>query len=210
MMSAQPMKFLFDRNLAPEVEEEEYVPQIELSEHEDIVNAAKLSAYEDGYEAGRKAAEQAAEDRFIGNAHRLEDAIQALLGQVDDSHAAHEKAAVQLAIATARKFAMNLVAREPMTEVEGLFRDCMETVGQVPHLVVRLNNELFEEAKERLQLIANEAGFEGRLIVMADPEITIGDCRMEWANGGMVRDLKKTDAEITSRLKTYFLNRKQS
>ena len=34
-------------------------------------------------------------------------------------------------------------------------------------------------------------GFEGRLVVLAEPEIAPGDCRIEWADGGVVRDQRR-------------------
>ena len=39
---------------------------------------------------------------------------------------------------------------------------------------------------------------------MGEPDITVGDCRIEWAEGGVNRDLQATDAQITKRLKSYF------
>ncbi len=45
-------------------------------------------------------------------------------------------------------------------------------------------------------------GFEGRLVVLAEPEIALGDCRIEWADGGVVRDAAKTDARHRQRHRT--------
>lgn len=204
MMMQQPVKFLFDRNLDPEAEEEVTIPQIDLNTHEETLRSARHESYEEGFEAGRKAAEASAENRFLENAARIEETLGELLARLDSKLAEHETEAAQLAVATARKFAMNLVAREPIAEVEGLFRECIGKVGDAPHLVVRVNEELYEEAASRLQTIASQSGFEGRLIVMGEPDITIGDCRIEWAEGGVNRDLKNTDAQITRRLKSYF------
>ncbi len=204
MMMQQPVKFLFDRNLDPDAEEEDPIPQIDLNTHEETLRSARHQSYEEGFEAGRKAAEASAENRFLENAARIEEMLGDLLSRLDSRLAEHETEAAQLAVATARKFAMNLVAREPIVEVEGLFRDCIGKVGDAPHLVVRVNEELYEEAAGRLQTIASQSGFEGRLIVMGEPDITVGDCRIEWAEGGVNRDLKATDAQITKRLKSYF------
>ncbi len=39
-------------------------------------------------------------------------------------------------------------------------------------------------------------GFEGRLVILAEPEIALGDCRVEWADGGVIRDRAAIEAAI--------------
>ena len=39
-----------------------------------------------------------------------------------------------------------------------------------------------------MQKIARERGFEGRLVIMGEPEIAPVDARLEWADGGVVRE----------------------
>ena len=39
-------------------------------------------------------------------------------------------------------------------------------------------------------------GFDGRLVVLAEPGIALGDCRIEWADGGLARDRAATEAAI--------------
>jgi hypothetical protein len=36
----------------------------------------------------------------------------------------------------------------------------------------------------------HEKGFEGRLVILGEPEIVRGDCHIEWADGGILRDRK--------------------
>ena len=58
-------------------------------------------------------------------------------------------------------------------------------------------------AEEQLAKIAAAHGFEGRLIVMGDDKIAPGDCRLEWADGGMVRDTAAAAALIDEAVKRY-------
>ena len=48
--------------------------------------------------------------------------------------------------------------------------------------------DIHEAAKAKLEEIAQARGFEGRLVVHADPQLAPGDCRIEWAEGGVNRD----------------------
>ena len=55
-------------------------------------------------------------------------------------------------------------------------------------MVVRIAPEIYEIAKAKLEEIAHARGFEGRLVVLAEPELAPGDCRIEWAEGGVERE----------------------
>ncbi len=58
----------------------------------------------------------------------------------------------------------------------------------VPHLAVCVNDALVEEVDAMLKRLARERGFEGRIVVLGEPDIALGDARLEWADGGIVRD----------------------
>jgi len=45
--------------------------------------------------------------------------------------------------------------------------------------------------------------FEGRLVVLAEPDIAVGDCRIEWADGGINRDSAAADAVIGEAVTGY-------
>ena len=68
---------------------------------------------------------------------------------------------------------------------------------------MRVNDALHETAREQLDEIARTRGFEGRLVVVAEPEIAAGDCKIEWADGGVVRDTAKTELAISNAIARY-------
>jgi len=51
-------------------------------------------------------------------------------------------------------------------------------------------------------------GFEGRLVVLAEPDIALGDCRIEWADGGVKRDSAATQAAIADAVARYIAGRR--
>ena len=59
---------------------------------------------------------------------------------------------------------------------------------------MRVNDALYAAAKEKLDDIVRAKSFEGRLVVLAEPDIALGDCRIEWADGGINRDSAATEA----------------
>ena len=111
--------------------------------------------------------------------------------------------AVEVAVAVARKLAPALVAREPFAEISALASDCFRQLIASPHIAVRVNDALYATAKQKLDDIARARSFEGRLVVLAEPDIALGDCRIEWADGGINRDSAAADAAIGSAVDGY-------
>jgi flagellar assembly protein FliH len=79
-----------------------------------------------------------------------------------------------------------------------------------PHLVVRVNDSLYEIARERIERLARQNGFEGRLVILAEPEIESGDCKIEWADGGVVLERAAIEAKINELVGRYMASRNQA
>ena len=73
--------------------------------------------------------------------------------------------------------------------------------------MVRVNVAIYPEARERIEALVRTHGFEGRLVVLAEPEIEPGDCRVEWADGGMVRDRAAVGHSIDEAVNRYLAAR---
>jgi flagellar assembly protein FliH len=68
---------------------------------------------------------------------------------------------------------------------------------------VRIGPDIYDEAKHKLEEIARLNGFEGRLTVLADANLLAGDCRIEWAEGGVDRDRAAASAAIEDVVNRY-------
>src|SRR5439155_572038 len=62
---------------------------------------------------------------------------------------------------------------------------------------------LHASARERLEEIIRRLGLESRLVVLGEPEIALGDCRIEWADGGICRDGAALTAAIDRAVNHY-------
>ena len=121
-----------------------------------------------------------------------------------------ETEAVDVAVAVAKKLCSELVAAEPLGEITSLVKDCFSQLVSTPHLVVRINEKLYEAARERIERLAKQSGFEGRLVILAEPEIDTGDCRIEWADGGVVLERAAIEAKINELVGRYMASRNQA
>ena len=106
-------------------------------------------------------------------------------------------------MAVARKLAPALIACEPFAEISALASSCFRELIASPHIAVRVNDELYAATREKLDAIARARGFEGRLVVLAQEDIALGDCRIEWADGGVNRDNAAAEAAIGEAVARY-------
>jgi flagellar assembly protein FliH len=198
-----PAKFLFDVDFAKGGDRKPVEPTVTLAEHMLKLAEAEAAAHGRGYaeaqtdakvEADRRMAE--ALERIAANLGKASEALQTIETRL-------ECEAVEVAVAVARKLAPALIAREPFAEISTLASDCFRELVASPHIAVRVNDALYAPAREKLDDIVRANSFQGRLVVLAEPDIAIGDCRIEWADGGITRDMAATEAAVDTAVASY-------
>ena len=202
---AAPAKFMFDMDFAaPDRTRERAATAAEIAQ---TVAAAEARAYRDGFDAGQREAKAESDRRAATAIEEIRISVQGIAQRFSAVEVRMETEAVDVAIAVARKLCGELVAAEPLGEIVGLIRECFAQLVATPHLVVRINESLYEGARERFERLAKQSGFEGRLVILAEPEIATGDCRIEWADGGVVLERAAIDAKINELVGRYIASR---
>jgi flagellar assembly protein FliH len=195
-------KYLFDEDFAAGEK-----PTITLVEHERRRADAESQAHRQGFAAGQAQAHQEA-------AQRMADALSVIadgLGRLDNALAAIETRleteAVEVAVAVAAKLSPALIAREPFAEIAALATECFHHLVSTPLVTVRVAPDIHEAVKEKIEEIARSNGFDGRLSVISDEGLAAGDCRVEWAEGGVNRDNTATASAIDEMVARYIAAR---
>jgi flagellar assembly protein FliH len=195
-------KFLFDADFG---RVKEAPPQITPEAHQAAVAAAELR----GVASAEAQARSEAERRTAAAYERIGGALAGLAVAMREIEGRLEAEAVEVAVAVAGRLASALIAREPLAEIAALATECFGAVVAAPHVVVRVNNELYPATRECLDQIARARGFEGRLVVLGETDIALGDCRIEWADGGVIRDRGAIDAAINDLVARYIAARRR-
>lgn len=202
----QPRKFLFDNSFdAPShpkrlEETAAPVPEPPPGYSEEELQAARELARREGEEAGRAAGlEEAAASReqaMLGLAQRLSADLGQLFHDAEERAHDAERQALETARAVLQRLFPALAAREGPEEILVLLRESLGLARAEPRVVVRVADENLDGLREQLDALREVAGFEGRVVLLADAELGASDIRVEWADGGIERHAERIWQEI--------------
>jgi flagellar assembly protein FliH len=205
---AAPAKFLFDMDFsAPDRTRERPATASEIAQK---IASAEALAYRNGSDAAQREAKAESDRRAALALEEIGIALKTIATRFSGIETRMETEAVDVAVAVARKLCSALIASEPLGEITGLVSHCFSHLVSTPHLVVRINASLYETARERIERLAKQSGFAGRLVILAEPEIDTGDCKIEWADGGVVLERAAIEAKINELVGRYMASRGQA
>jgi len=202
---AAPAKYMFDMDFAAPDKTREKAPT--AADIAQKVANAEAKAYRDGFDAAQREAKVESDRRAALALEEIGIAIKGIAQRFAGIENRMETEAVDVAVAVARKLCSELIAAEPLAEITGLVSDCFSHLVSTPHLVVRISDSLYEEARERIEKLAKQSGFEGRLVILAEPSIATGDCKIEWADGGVVLERAAIESKINELVGRYMASR---
>lgn len=171
---------------------------------EAALQAARAEGFDagrlEGYAQGQRDAEAAA-DAASASAR---EAIAAHLTGFMEHAAAAEAGALAVAATAASQAVVHgfpaFAATVGSGEIDLLFRDALARASDEPRIVVRIAPDAFEKTADDLNDIARSTGFAGKVITLEDGAIAPGDVKVEWADGGLVRDLGRLTRAIAEAL----------
>ncbi len=202
-----PAKFLFDVDFSEKATKAKPATPAEVAAQ---ISEAANSGYARGFAAAKQEAETSDTRRMAIALEQIGQAVAAIASGLDVIERRVESEATEVALAVARKLCAELLAREPLAEVSALLEESLRHLVAAPHLVIRVNDAIYDPAKSRIETLAHRLGFEGRLVILAEPELGTGDCRIEWADGGITRDRATTEARIGELIDRYIASRRDA
>lgn len=196
----QPAKFTFDLDFAKTTRKSKLMEQRDIDL---LISQAHEQGYQEGLLAGQTSIESQTNQQIAAAAEQMAGLGTQFLQKLDAAQAHHLVLATDLAASIGKKLATHLVERFPMDEIDALLADCVSTLGKTAHLVVRCNEALTDKIKPIAEQYAHHSGYTGRLIIMGEPDIALGDVRIEWSDGGLARNMAELTNEIEQKVKAY-------
>ncbi|MCF4099760.1 FliH/SctL family protein [Maritalea mediterranea] len=197
---AQPAKFNFDLDLSKATRDTQLIEDRQLNQ---MLERARAEGHAAGYAEGEESAQTQALQQLVAATQSLAAQGNAFNAAMDNAQKEHLANAAQMGASVGKKLASHLVAAQPDTEIKALLADCLSTLTRPGHVAIRCNEELSEHIKQIAEEHAANAGFEGRLIILGEPDIPMGDCRIEWSDGGLVREFDAIAQQIEDKVAQY-------
>lgn len=199
---AAPAKYLFDRSFE-QVSEAPSPEQVLRSEFDAELAAAREAALAQGREEGMQAAQETNEASISTTLSQVLKNFTAMQNELTAAQKEMRSEAVQIALAAAEAMATELVRRQPLASLEALFKECLEYSDNPPHIAIRVNEGLVDELQTRIGTFAKQQGFQGEIVLVGDPEIPVGDARLEWADGGVGREMDVARSRVIKTVTDY-------
>ena len=199
--SARPERYLFDLDLMGGGHSAADLRSRQMVE---AIAAARAEGHAAGYREGQAGAEAQAAAMVAGATAGLVEAFRTFISASDMEFERVRQDASMLALAAARQLAGAMVSREPTGEIAALLEECLCHLDGAPSLLVRMRSSDAEAIRATLASLVEQTGFAGRLTILAEDAIAPGDCHIEWAEGGLIRDTEKAYRAMTAALARRF------
>lgn len=200
---AEPLKFTFDTAFGTRSEDVRLRKPVTIITQDDV-DAARTQGFIQGRIDGLAEAETQYKGDFKTTLDQMVSQFEILLNGQTQAHIAAMDKAQNFAILIAKKIGQSTLNQYPTNEVTKLVADCLSHINNIPHLVVRVNPEVSQLTKDELQPLIDQKGFEGKLIIIGEENIPLGDCSIEWADGGVAHNTQTIIGEINQMLNQYF------
>ncbi len=177
-----------EEELAPEPPPPTF-SQFELEE-------AQRAAYAEGHAAGVREAAEVTERRHAEALTALAAALAAVQAAQRDGLDTVRRESILLAQAVVKKLHPEMARRYGVEGIGGVVHECLMQVDEAARLTVRVHPDLLEGVRAEAARVAEQAEFDGKILFAADAKLALGDCRVEWGNGGADRDQALLWSEI--------------
>ena len=164
----------------------------------------------DAQAEGTQAASVRAAEDIERTAAMLVTALKAALDRSHDEIENVRAEAAALALAAAKKIAPAALAALPAGDVENALREAMHQAIGEPRITLRAAPDVITALQSKIEAIAHEEGYDGRVMLAADPAIAGADCRIEWRGGGSERSEAAIEAALDALIARRFSTLKTS
>lgn len=185
-------KFLFDKHDFDKERAEVEKPAFT----EEQLILAKMQAHSQGKTEGLKEARQAQEEQILKCLQQIGARCEALVAAEDRRDLEQMVSATRLAMRVAHKLLPQFAQRFSLHEIERVILQAIETRRDEPRIAIIVPGVHLEPLREKIDALALEKGYAGKIILIADDNLAGTDVRVEWADGGAERLYERLFSQV--------------
>ena len=164
-------------------------------DQEDL-DRARAEGHAAGKETGTQEVMQSIEQQISQAVNAISEQLIGLSRAQVESHERRTSEALEVALAVVRKIFPRLAGSHGLAEIETIVHECLERLREEPRIVIRVADALLDQVETRIGELVARAGFEGRIVYLAQDGSNPGDVLVEWADGGAERNSEEMWREI--------------
>lgn len=188
-------KFLFDLDLG-QVGPDGAVRRKPVNPDAEFTKADLEKARAEGRAAGHDAALAEIAQATAQSLAAIASALPQLAADMQVAANADRRELLSAVEQVVRKLLPALVERGALEEILAVIRMTVDRLRHEPRIVVRVHDSLLDPLRPHLATLCARLGFDGKLIALADDRLAIGDVHVEWADGGVERDVRRIWRDI--------------
>lgn len=189
-------KFLFDTSFESAKSRAAMMDRPQPKYSEADLEKARAEGSAAGHAAAKREAAQSIEHAAAQAANAIAERLGALEQALAAAGESQARMAVELSAALVRKMMPSMTERHGLAEIEGLVIAAMERLREEPRIVIRVADGVLDTVQATVAAVAQRAGFDGKVVLLAEPGLAPGDARVEWADGGAERDAERAWRDV--------------
>jgi flagellar assembly protein FliH len=170
------------------------------------LNSAKEIAFKQGIQEGKA-------EIMAGIEREISATLDTIALKIDILINGHKKwsdsiteETIKFAHAIMKKLAPQLAQGSELPEIENAIKNALSFLNKQPKVTVQISNNLRQPLQEKILLMSSRTGFEGEIVLVDDPNIATGDCKLNWDSGEMERSISNTWKQIDSIIERVIVN----
>lgn len=171
-------------------------PQFGVEELE----TARAEAYAEGAAAGQAEANAQFDHASQQLLQTISMQLKTACASADAALAETAALAPSMTVAALKKAFPALAEIRGHDEILSVIRQAISNASDEPRMVIRLNDSDYEPMDTAAKPLATEAGYPGRLVTLSDANVAPGDVQVEWADGGVIRNVGRLTDSIAEAL----------
>lgn len=176
----------------PEPEPEPEAPTFS----EDDLARAREEGLAEGKRLGTEEASSTVDKQIADTLNAIVQQTQSLFETQAEANEGLTHHAISVAAALVRKLFPTLNQQTAQDQVQSMLETVLGQLSGEPEVIVRVPADLAETLHERIQAVSEMSGFRGNIKILGDPALSVGDCRLEWSSGGVMRSARDLAREL--------------
>ncbi len=155
---------------------------------EEEFETAVAAAREEGKLAGNEEATAEISNQIISHLQIITAQLAVLHDKQQLANETHAATLAQVTGEILSKLLPYYALTNGAQEIVTFVRDCITPIIDDSRVTIQLAEEIKPHLEDKLIQVAEEAGFEGRLLIVANAEMGPSDAKVNWGTGGAERD----------------------